>query len=330
MSSLRKGFSAGFVLAFVYVGQSVASCGSASCPIDVYTQEKTEKGMIRLDYSYEYINQDQPRIGRDKAEVGEIRGHHDEISTLSQTQRIAIDAGLTSRWSLQAVLPFVHREHQHVHHHQGADVLESWNFDGMSDLTLVNRVAVLRPERSSLPLVSAIVGGVLPTGRRHVANAEGDEAEVGILPGKGAVSLILGLSTLQSFSVKTLSGPYAAMPLFFSSTYQWNGKSQDDYKVGDIWIANVGLTYPLLPKVGFMNQFNLRVQKQDDRGHTFEEVQKTGGTFVYYSPGVQLTMAENLWSYLYVQIPVYQRVNVIQLTSDYNLMTGLSYKFSAL
>ncbi len=28
-----------------------------------------------------------------------------------------------------------------------------------------------------------------------------------------------------------------------------------------------------------------------------------------------------------VQVPVYQRVNQIQLTSDYNLQAGVSYRF---
>jgi len=55
-------------------------------------------------------------------------------------------------------------------------------------------------------------------------------------------------------------------------------------------------------------------------------VGKTGGEYVYYSPGLQVRWGDWEWSNL-VQIPIYQRVNQIQLTSDYNLLTNLSYKF---
>ncbi len=307
-----------------------ASCGSASCPIDIYSMDRTEKGFVRVDYSYEYIDQNQPRIGRQAAAVGEIRGHHDEVYTLNQTQRLGIDVGLASRWNLQLVLPFVHREHDHIHHHMGANVNESWNFNGMGDLTLLNRIGLNTPASPASPYLAAIIGGVLPTGREQAQNADGDDAEIGILPGKGAYSLILGVSESQSFKAKTLNGLYARVPIFVSSTYQWNGKGTDDYRVGDIWLANIGVTYPLLPRLGFINQLNFRVNLRDDKGNTREEVEKTGGSYLYFSPGIQLTFAENLWSYMIVQLPLYQRVNGIQLTSDSNFLLGMSYKFSAL
>src|SRR4051812_33963934 len=131
MFKMKAPIAIGVICVAMTAPRVFASCGSASCPIDVYTQEKTEKGVVRLDYSYEYIDQHQPRIGRDKADVGQISGHHDEVSTLSETKRLGVDVGVSSHWSVQAVLPSVHREHQHIHHHQGEDLLESWNFDGL-------------------------------------------------------------------------------------------------------------------------------------------------------------------------------------------------------
>jgi hypothetical protein len=237
--------------------------------------------------------------------------------------------GLSDRLNLQVILPFVHREHQHVHHHHGTDLVDSWNFTGMGDLTLLSRFALLRNAQTGFR-VSAIAGGKLPTGRDHILNADGDEAEVGILPGSGAFSLILGGAVSTDFTAPTANGLYARMPVFFSSTYQWNGKGTDDYRLGNTWLANVGTAYPVLPRLGFLLQGNLRVARRDDRGSTFEEIRKTGGTFVYISPGVQLALAENLWSYLLVQVPVYQRVNGIQLTSDANIVAGASYRFSLL
>jgi hypothetical protein len=69
------------------------------------------------------------------------------------------------------------------------------------------------------------------------------------------------------------------------------------------------------------------VRERDDRGDTSEEIGKTGGEFLYFSPGIQIHLLENWNWHTTLQIPVYQRVNQIQLTSDYNLQTGLSYRF---
>ena len=330
ISFYRLFFFAAFFAGSIFCDRAFASCGCASCPIDVNTQEKMAAGSVRLDYSYEVINQDQPRIGRRRAAVEEIAGHHDEVETYSETRRLGIEAGLMSRWSIRASLPFVHVEHAHIHHHQGEDLRESWNFDGMGDLTLLNRLVVRQAPSSASPTLSLLAGGILPMGRDRIVNADGDEAETGILPSKSAYSLILGLSSMQSAAVPTANGLTASMPFFASSTYQWNGRGRDDYRMGNMWLVNVGCTYPVLPKLGFMNQINLKINRQDDAGKTNEEVEKTGGTFVYYSPGIQLTLAEGLWAMLYVQLPIYQHVNEIQLTSAYNIFGGLSYRFSLL
>jgi hypothetical protein len=329
MSLKLKIIACGLFTVIVAAGLTWASCGSATCPIDTTTAEQSEKGYIRLDYSYEYINQDQPKIGRRNASAGEIDRDEDEVFTLNEIQRIGLDAGLTDRLGIQVVLPFIRREHQHLEDDNGTDVTESWNFSGMGDLTLLSRYAV-KLGIAEDSRISVIAGGVLPTGRDHVVNADGSEAEASILPGTGAYSLILGASLSKKVTAKTLNGLYAKLPVFFSSTYQWNGKGVEDYKMGNTWLANVGIVYPVLPKVGLMLQSNLRVARQDDQGETSAEVDKTGGTYVYISPGIQFLMGENLWSYMHVQLPIYQRVNEIQLTSDSNFIAGLSYRFSTL
>lgn len=315
-----------------------ASCGASVCPLDTMTPEKIEKGWMRLDYSYEYSDQDQPRVGRHRASVGEIPGHHDELFTVSEVQRLGLEAGLTSRWSVQFILPFVQREHQHIHHHMGSDLLESWDVKGMGDLTFLNRVAVVQPENPAHPALFLSAGVKLPTGKdnakgisQDTTNAiESEEAEVGIQPGSGSTDLILGASGLQSYSVPTLTQAYARLPIFWSTTYRFNGKGKEDYRLGNTLIANAGFVYPLFPKVGWTTQVNLRISRPDDAGKTNEEIEKTGGTYVYASPGFRFELGENFWSYITLQLPIYQRVNEIQLTSDQNLLTGISYRFSAI
>ncbi len=306
-----------------------ASCGSASCPIDTASWERREPGSVSVGYQFEYIDQDEHRIGTRDASFREIRGHHDEEFTLNRTHRFSAAIGITDRWSVDLTLPFVSRAHAHVHRHHGADILEAWDIKGVGDVSLVNRYAVWKPEQPSHPTVSVILGGEFPTGYSHKVNEDRDEAESGIQPGSNSWDLIVGLSSLQTFTVPMPSGRHGMLPLYASAIGQLNGHGNDDYRLGDTLQVNIGSIYPVLPKLGLIGQINLLLKDRDDRGRTGEEIQKTGGEFLYLSPGLELHPSESCRMYAVVQLPVYQRVNLIQTVSDYNVLMGVSYRFGA-
>lgn len=110
---------------------------------------------------------------------------------------------------------------------------------------------------------------------------------------------------------------------------QLNGPGTDDYRLGDMLQINAGTSYPLLKQVGLLAQLNFLLKDRDGKGRTGEEIQKTGGEFLYFSPGLEIRPSENWRAFVLVQIPVYQRVNLIQTTSDYNVLFGMSYRFRA-
>ena len=305
-----------------------ASCGSASCPLDTRSSFAAEKGAVRLGYQFEFIDQDRPRIGTKKASVGEISGHHDEQRTINRAHLLTGSWDITDRWSLDLGLPFISRSHRHIHNHHDGDVLpEGWDFSGLGDLMVQARFAFLKPEENRRPTLSAILGGEFPTGKDEAPNADGDHADPGITPGSGSTDGIVGLAWLQHFSMPMWGGEYALMPLFFSVTYKANGEGHDDYRLGYQLTASAGATYPATPRLGLIGQVNLLVKGRDSAGMTSEEVEKTGGDCLYVSPGVLVRITDDLeWSTL-IQIPVRQRVNEIQITSNYNLLARLSYKF---
>lgn len=67
LSALQRGLMACAVTLLTCISQSWASCGSATCPFDTRSSFVSEKGLMRLGYEFEYIDQDQPRIGTNKA-----------------------------------------------------------------------------------------------------------------------------------------------------------------------------------------------------------------------------------------------------------------------
>jgi len=304
-----------------------ASCGSATCPLDTRSADVREKGQIRIGYEFEYIDQDEPRISTRRAAVGQIHGHHDEVRTTNRIHRWTASAGVTDRLSLDIGLPLISRSHTHVHAHHGALLHEQWDFTELGDLSLQARYAVYKPELDSRPTLSVLGGVEFPTGKSRITNAGGDEAEPGITPGSASWDGVIGGVSLQHVSVPSLGGAYAAMPLFVSVTYKINGKGHEDYRLGNILSANTGVIYPVVKWMGVIQQFNLIVREKDERGLTGEEIEKTGGESLFYSPGLRFLLADAWeWSTL-VQVPVRQRVNQIQLTAPYHLQTSLSYRF---
>lgn len=302
-----------------------ASCGSSSCPIETLSLESRNKGWFRVGYEFEYIDQDQLMEGTKKAHAHGGHSHHDEVYTVNRIHRLTGSYGFTDRLSADVTLPFVSRSHQHVHHHHGQDITDTWSFDGLGDLGVTGRYTLLKP--MSWPELSLIAGVEFPTGKDEVANDGGAHAEPGITPGSKSYDVSSGLGLHKSFQAKTLSGQTATLPVFLVSTYRWNGKGEEDYRIGDVWTTNLGMNYPLASRLALLTQLNVLIKAHDGEGKTSEEVEKTGGEFVYVSPGLQYRIAGGLYASALVQIPVHQRVNETQLTSDYNYMFNLFYQF---
>ena len=330
--------SAALSLILATPGSLQASCGCASCPIDTVTSEQKSVGIINFDYSYQYSDATEARIGINKASIGQIPGIHDEISTLSEIHTFRLGTALSSRLGVDVYLPFIHREHQHLQHGDVNNNIESWNFDGLGDVSLLTRFVFFKPESHQLPTISLVVGGKFPTGKDNARGiSQNDDltlsneiAEPGIQPGTGSYDLIAGISEVQSFSLPMVTGDYATMPIFFNITYKWNGKGREDYRLGDTLIGDIGAVYPITRKLGVSGQMNMRFSRQDSAGLTSEQVDRTGGIFFYGSPGLQVKLGENTLTYIHVQIPFYQNVNGIQVVPSYSLIMGISYRFGVL
>jgi hypothetical protein len=175
-------------LAFACALPLHASCGSASCPIDTRALNQPLRGGFTLDLTFEYIDQDQPRIGTHDARVGEISGgHHDEVRTTNRIATGLLAWAPTDRLQLSLAVPFVSRDHVHLgstHEHAGGvasqhNVLpQSWDLSGLGDVTLEARAAVGHG--------TWVIGGVkAPTGRNDLANGEHQLAELPVQPGTG-------------------------------------------------------------------------------------------------------------------------------------------------
>ena len=58
-----------------------------------------------------------------------------------------------------------------------------------------------------------------------------------------------------------------------------------------------------------------------------KEPEDSGGRFVTVAPGVSFAITPTVHAYAYVQLPIYQYVNGVQLTSDWSATGGVSIQF---
>lgn len=306
-----------------------ASCGSASCPLDKYRY--TRSGMLQLGFVYEYINQNEIFVGSSRSFVGAVPQHHDEVQTINARTIFEMGYGLSNRTSLSLILPFVHREHSHIHHHQGEDVWESWNFSGMGDLVVEGRYVVMDSESMFGPHVSMLGGVKLPTGVTDARNGEGETGEVPIQPGTGATDIIVGTSFRQNVaSVPTLTGEFSALPLTAAITYLIRGTGTGGYRFGNTLVASVGSAYQVANTASILLQINGQFEDFADVGTTSEPRENTGGTWIFVSPGFSVNVTESISAYSYLQFPIYRNVHGIQQAAAMNLQFGLSANVNVL
>lgn len=335
-------------LAVVCLGDArsaLASCGGADCPLDVSHQgspAQPETSCVRgtsLQVVYDAIDQDQLRAGTRKVQIGEIRRpDHDEIETLNRNVRLLAGYTFSPRWSAGLSLPVAHRYHAHIahHHHEeghGAEEsgveaegeVETWNFTALGDLTLRGRYKPwATSDRGDL---SVGIGVSLPTGSTRVKNHDGEMAEPSLQPGRGNVGVMAEVSFQRLVNVPTFSGRGTAR-FFASSYYRLNRSGKEAYRFGSEWLVHMGGHYPLFRKVELLGQMVSRRAGRDEPGETGELTDATGGSWVYLSPGLQVDLISGLSLYSYIQLPLYQKVNGVQLTADRNLLFGLSYRLS--
>jgi hypothetical protein len=324
--------------------RSFASCGQAFCPIETATTTERHPygGELQLNLTYEFIDMNDPFIGTDSAHVGEIRRHHDEQFTRNQTTKFSFDYGISPRLSVGLLVPFLDRLHQHLEHEEEevvgggvgetetVDKTKRWRYQALGDLQFTTRYLFLKPETPFQPSFSLIVGMKLPTGRTNVKDDSGEKAELTLQPGNGSWDGIVGLSYVQHLSVATAQRQTALAPLFVTALGRFPvGTGKFGYKPGGEFFMNIGTAYPVLRNFDILAQINFHYRDRDDVGHApGVERADSGKETLFLSPGVRYHITDDLAVYALMQFAVYRRVNGIQLTSDWNVTSGISYRFN--
>ena len=300
-----------------------ASCGSAFCMVDTQwsMQGVATSAGTRLDLRYEYIKQDRLQSGRTEVRAADFPRDHDEVSTLNRNYVGTLDHSFNEDWGVTVTLPIVNREHHHLQNEaDGSQTPEAWKFTEMGDLRVLGRYQFTPSESTehTLGQWGLYFGAKLPTGSHTVKNEDGETAERTLQPGTGTTDALLGAFLRRALPLKDMSW-------FAQALVQFPLNTRDDYKPGRRLSVDTGLRYESSERLALLLQANLLLKGRDSGEQA--EPEDSGGKSLWLSPGVGYAITKNIQAYGFVQLPLYQYVNGVQLVAERSLVVGLSTRF---
>jgi hypothetical protein len=300
------------------------SCGSAFCAINTSwdTQSAWAPPGLRVDLRYERVNQNQPLSGSRKVALGAIAQDHDEVRTANSNWLATLDYTINADWAASVTLPMVRRDHLHLENDftAGTQSPEAWKFNKLGDARamLRHRLATIEGDDHAIGTLGLNIGLKLPTGRTNVVNEDGERAERTLQPGTGTTDALVGIFYTQLLPMKDLSW-------FAQGLLQAPLQQHDGYQPGRRVSLDAGVRYDVSDSFALMLQVNGLFRGRDAGANA--EPDNSGGRAWYLSPGASLAVNRDLRLYGFVQLPVHQYVNGVQLGMRPAVAIGLSARF---
>src|SRR5204862_3752544 len=150
-----------------------------------------------------------------------------EVKTVNRNLFATIDYGFTPEWGMSVVIPYVDRFHEHIHNHMGEQLIEQWDFHDLGDVRVQGRwQTVVAADQARASFAGVTAGLKLPTGKRDVANDEGEVAERTLQPGTGTTDFVAAAYYRQAL-------PLTGSSWFVQVSGQWALNSRDEFKPGE-------------------------------------------------------------------------------------------------
>ena len=186
---------------------------------------------------------------------------------------------------------------------------------GIGDVRLVGRYQGFAPDHS----IGVQAGLKFATGSIDNNFISGPQAggplDRGLQPGTGTTDLLVGAYTFGALS--------RDWDYFAQATLQQPLGSRDDFRPGTGINVNFGLRYMSLEHIVPHLQINVRAERRESGANA--DVENSGATLAYLSPGVTFHIAKSFMGYAFFQVPIYQRVNGFQIEPRYTVSAGVSY-----
>ena len=314
------------ILALLFIPAALAGTSTAlACSVCGYSLSSdwaaqgynTTTG-LEAGVRFEYSDQTNLRSGTSSVDRSTLElPNENEIQqrTLNRSSWLDLNYVFNSSWALTAALPYYDRFHTTLA--EGDTAISTSHASGHGDLRLLARYQKPGMNHS----FSFQFGFKLPIGRFDQNFSEGPQTgellDRGLQLGTGTTDLLVSASwfarpatSIGVFTQAQLDQPLAARDNFLPST-------------------NVTLTGGIrwLNSSRFTPQLQLNLKTESREHGSQGDTANSGSTHAYLSPGVTAEITARSSAFVFVQLPVYQRVNGLQLEPRWTLSTGVRVKF---
>lgn len=311
------------------------ACASCGCTLstDWDSLGYSNTTGFKVDLRYDYLSQDQLRSGNHSitaASASQISnaGNPQEVESFTHNHYVTlgIDYSSNTAWGISILIPYIQRDHATLGTNSDgtspADGAYQSNTSGIGDIKVIGRYQGFSAQHN----LGVLFGFKLPTGSTQQTGTSTDPNNLNV-PTLIDRSLQLGTGTTDAIiGAYYLAAINTQWDYFAQVTYQSALDTNNGFRPGDGINLNFGARYlaamtSITPQV----QLNLR-HVEADTGINADTI-STGGNLAYISPGISLPLGKQTSLYSFVQLPIYQDVNGVQLTPSYTASIGLKAAF---
>ena len=275
----------------------------------------SDKGTLQMDLSYD-INYLATLRNNENIYLGENRRRI--------TQALLLKAGysITDRIAIDGLISYVNQSRKITY----VDNIDEVNTYGIGDAVIIGKFLLSRLDKNGIELQLGI-GPKIPIGRHDITTNDGISLNADIQPGSGSWDLISWAYFIRqfkfrpsaTFSVRVVSRLNGTNKKYFGNqSYHFGNSFQIYIGAGDQFLIGNAL---ILPSI------SLRYRKAlPDKVNEFE-LDNTGGDWINIIPAIGWQIFEYTILNIIPEIPIYSRVEGIQLTPTFRAQIGIYHTF---
>jgi len=296
------------------------ACSACGCTLssDWGSQGLVASNGWRFDMRFDYFDQNQLREGTGGVSRGGVAIPNDEEvqqSTINRNYTFALDYSPNKNWGVSVTLPWFDRSHATIA--AGDEDISTSHDKGIGDLRVLVRYSGFVAQRNT-----GIEFGVkLPTGKFNSTFESGPQqggiVDRGLQLGTGTTDLLFGIYHFDAWN--------ADWGYFGQAIVQAPVDSRENFKPGLGLNINAGVRYTASETFVPQLQINARFEKREQGANA--DIDNSGATLIYLSPGVTWNFSRRFSAYAFLQAPLHQRVNGLQIEAKWLGSMGLHYIF---
>ena len=306
----------------VLAAPGAVACSSCGCTLnsDWSSQGYTVRSGFNFDVRFDAFDQDELRSGThpvDRSTLTVPNAQELQQDTRNRNTTLGLDWSPSRTFAVNVQLPYFDRTHATIA--AGDSAVSTSQSRGLGDARVMARYQGFEQDLS----VGVQFGLKLPTGRIDDRFSSGPQAgqpvDRGLQLGTGSTDLLAG-----AYAVGAL-----ATDVYYFANVLWQQPvaSRDGFRPGNGANATVGLRYTGPLAGGIVPQLQLNVRSEGRESGINADVPDSGATLAYLSPGVGFRVSGHVDGFAFVQLPVYQRVNGLQLEPKVLGSVGFRYRF---